>query len=74
MKACAPDIRVMALFSEARPYRSTLFLNHRSFVGNGFGSTYITDELFDFRKKVSLQLAKTKLLEKHMRYSRELIV
>jgi len=40
-----PDVRVSALFSEACPNSSTLFLHNSPLIGNGLRSAYVANEL-----------------------------
>ena len=42
-----PDIGVVALFTKASSDGSAFFLDDGSLVGNRFGRSNITDELFD---------------------------
>ena len=45
----------MALFPERRPNRRTLFLNHRSLIGNGLGGSNIANKLLDCWVEIGLE-------------------
>ena len=50
-----PYVGVVAVLPETGPDGCTLFLHHRSFVGDGLGGPHIADELLDYRL-VSIEL------------------